>query len=441
MNIRTPKRYRRPPRRSVFPLRTFFLLLFTGAVIFGASRVMEQQDVIQAQVGEIAQALTENLNEQMATLSAPPPTPTQDPRQNLIAGDNAWQVGNTTEAVRSYQVSLGAIPNNVGIHNRVALGLLLAGSTEQAVDASQRAIMADPFSSDAWAIRGWALASNGDIAGGLSAALHATTLDPDNARARVYLARVLYIDEQYARAREIVDAVLNDDPDNAEALWVRGLIRETGFFEFAGALNDFRAAYDIAMGELPGVAATVAVDIARIQLRPPDPNYQGAIDILQAARQMNAENTLVLFWLGRIYYSDLGDPAQAIPYLQQCVDYNPTSFNCFYLLGRAQRNLNQNAAALQSLEEATRLNSPNPRHWWWVANLYYEQGNCARASEFLRRGAELITENTPADLIDAYDFLLNNCGVSIPRFGLQQPTPTPELELPPDEPTPNPDGA
>ncbi|XWX03107.1 tetratricopeptide repeat protein [Aggregatilineales bacterium SYSU G02658] len=439
MNIRTPKRYRRTPRRSIFPVRTFLLLLFTVGVVFGASRVMEQRDTIQAQVGEVAQSLTENLNEQIATLNAPPPTATQDPRQNLIAGDNAWQVGNTTEAVRSYQVSLGAIPNNVGIHNRVALGLMLAGSIEQAVEASQRAIMADPFNSDAWAIRGWALASSGDVAAGMSAAMHATTLDPQNVRARIYLARVLYVDEQYTRARSLIDEVLNDDPDNAEALWVRGLIRETGFFEFAGALADFRAAYDIAMSELPGLASTIAVDLARIQLRPPDPNYQGAIDILQSARQMNAENTLVLFWLGRIYYSDLGDPAQAIPYLQQCVDYNPSSYNCFYLLGRAQRNVNQNAAALQSLEEATRLNSPNPRHWWWAANLYYEQGNCARASEFLRRGAELITENTPADLIDAYDFLLNTCGVSIPRLGLQQPTPEPAPPL--DETTPEPDGA
>ena len=439
MNIRTPKRYRRPPRRSIFPMRTFVLLLLTVGTMLGASRLMEQQEVIQSQVSEIAQVLTESLSEQVATLSAPPPTPTQDPRQNLIAGDNAWQVGNTTEAVRSYQVSLGAIPNNVGVHNRVAMGLMLAGSVEQAVEASQRAVMADPFNSDAWAVRAWALASSGDISAGLSAALHAVALDRDSLRARVYLARVLYLDEQYARARALVDEVLAADPDNAEALWVRGLVREAGFFEFAGALEDFRAAYEVAMVEMPGLAATVAVDLARIQLRPPDPNYQAAIDILQAARQMNAENTLVLFWLGRIYYSDLGDPAQAIPHLQQCVDYNPNSYNCFYLLGRAQRSLNQNAAALQSLEEATRLNSPNPRHWWWVANLYYEQGNCARASEFLRRGAALITEATPQELIDAYDFLLSTCGVSVPRLG--QPQPTAEAEPLPEESTPSPDGA
>lgn len=169
---------------------------------------------------------------------------------------------------------MGAIPNNVGIHNRVALGLMLAGNIEQAVEASQRAIMADPFSSDAWAIRGWALASSGDVAAGMSAAMHATTLDPQNVRARIYLARVLYVDEQYTRARSLIDEVLADDPDNAEALWVRGLIRETGFFEFAGALDDFRAAYDIAMSELPGLSSTIAVDLARIQLRPPDPNYQ-----------------------------------------------------------------------------------------------------------------------------------------------------------------------
>lgn len=77
MNIRTPKRYRRIPRRSIFPVRTFLLLLVTVGVVFGASRVMEQRDTIQAQVGEVAQSLTENLSEQIATLNAPPPTATQ----------------------------------------------------------------------------------------------------------------------------------------------------------------------------------------------------------------------------------------------------------------------------------------------------------------------------------------------------------------------------
>lgn len=426
MNIRTPKRYRGVQRRSIIPWRRLFVWALLGLALYGVAQVLNNRETVQQEVNRVVVEIGDTLSDQMATLSAPPPTPTQDPAQNLIAGDNAWVAGNTTEAVRSYLQSLDSIPNNVGIHNRVVVGMLASGSTSEALEYAEAAVLADPYSSDAWAVKAWAQAVNGDVRAAIASALHARQLDPNNPRAQLYLARALFEDGQYSRAAQIATDLINADPDNFEAYWIRGIVRELGLFEFEAAAQDYQTAYDMAMADMPAMAGAIAVDMSRIQLRGDTPNYQAALETLERAREMNAENTLVLYELGRIYFSGLGDPAQAQTYLQQCVDYNPSSYNCYYLLGRAQLQLQQVAAATLSLEEATRLGTPFARHWWWAANVHFLQADCATAGEYLRKGYELVNSNTPQDLVDAYDYLANTCGINIGRPLQATPEATPE---------------
>lgn len=427
MNIRTPKKYRRVQRRSIFPMRRFLFLVVVVAVVFVGIQLLNNRVVLQQQVEQVMLTAGENLGQQMSTLNAPPPTATSDPAQFLISGDNAWAVGNTSEAVRNYQTSLGSIPNNVAIHNRVAMGLILSGNTQEAVEYASKAVLADPYSSDAWAIQSWAQSNNGDVTAAIASALHATTLDPTNVRAMVNLARALIADGQYARARTVIDEALTLDPNDYEAYWVRGIITAESAFDFVSALEDYQTAYDLAMQSLPGMAGVIAVDIASVELREPA-DTDAAIAILEQAREMNAENSLVLLWLGYVYYSEIGDPAQALPYLQQCVDYNPTSIRCHYLLGRSQLRLDQVSAATFSLEEATRLGSVDPYHWWWAGNVHFVQGDCNEAAEYIRTGYDFIDLNDPAntDIIESYNYLISSCGLNI-GVPLVTPEPTPEV--------------
>lgn len=427
MNIRTPKRYRKVQRRSIFPMKRFLFLIFVVGVVFAGIQIMNNRVVLQQQVEQVMLTASENIGQQMSTISAPPPTSTSDPAQFLIAGDNAWAVGNTSEAVRNYQTSLGSIPNNVNIHNRVAMGLILSGNTQEAVEYAGKAVMADPYSSDAWAIQAWAQSNNGDETQAIASALHATNLDPTNVRALVNFARALRADGQYSRAETVIEEALTLDPNDYEAYWVRGIITAESDFDFVTALADYQTAYDLALQSLPGMTGLIAVDIADIELRDP-PDTDAAIAILEKARGMNAENAEVLYWLGSIYYSRIGDPTQALPYLQQCVDYNPTSFRCYYLLGRSQLRLDQVSAATFSLEEATRLGSLNAYHWWWAANVHFTQGNCNKAADYLRTGYNYI-DPTDADIMDSYNYLISSCGLDI---GIPIPTPEATPEVTPD---------
>jgi tetratricopeptide (TPR) repeat protein len=428
MQIRTPRKYRGRQRRGVIPWRRLLMLMMIIGIIYAGYQIVQNQAALQQRAETIMLSLSDTVGDQMATLNAPPPTLTPDPAQNLVAGDNAWAMGNTSEAVRSYMLSINAVPNNVNVHNRVTMGLLASGNTQEALDYAQNAVTADPYSADAWVLLSWAQSDNGDVGSAIASAIHAKTLAPQQSRVLAFLARAYLADEQVARAQNVVEEAITLDPDAYEGYWVRGQINEQGLFDFVSAADDYRTAYEIALTSQPTMAGVVAVDIALIQRRNQD--FDGAIATLEQARELNAENTLALFWLGVVYFSDKGDPNQSQTYLQQCVDYNPNSYNCSYFLGRTQFALDQVGAATESFNRATELDSPFPRHWWWTANAYFAQGNCTKAGEYLRKGYDLIDDSTPQDLRDAYDYLISSCGFTIGRPTVV--TPTPEITADPN---------
>lgn len=404
------KHRRIPTRRSVFPWgRIFGILILMGLIGVGVW-LYQNRAQFQGVVLSVAERIQRDVESQAATLSAPPPTPTRDPTRFLVDGDNFWALGSAAEAVQSYLQVLPSLPNDVNAHYRVTLGLLSLGQPREALPYAEKTVTANPYSSDAWAIRAWALTDNRQAGQAIASALRARELNPENLQADIQLARAYFAQGQTNRARTAIDNVISKDPDSAEGYWVRGQIREEGLFEFVGALEDYRTAYDIAQGEQPVLASLIAVDIAQMEIR--NQNYTAAIRTLDQVLQVNPENTLALYWMGLTYFSYQGDPNQAASYLQRCVDVTDTSYDCYYLLGRAQFALNDYTQAASSFQRAIDLGTPFARHYWWAANAQFALGDCARAGNFLRDGVTRL-DGAPADLIDAYEYLVNTCQLTI----------------------------
>lgn len=405
MYLRTPKRYsQRAQRRGWISLRWLWLWILTPVVIWAGVSIYNNRDQYTPSVQNAVDGLVNSAQSGLATASAPTALPTQDPAERIVLADSAWSRGAIEEALSIYQDVLDSAPNNVTVHYRTALGLVMDGRIQEGIEAAEQAVTANPFSSDAWAIRAMALDWNGQPQLAIASALQAIELDPENARAHAFLAEAYFDANQPDRALETVNKALELDPDSFEALRIRGMIVLNSQFDFASAKEDYDAAFSIAPN-LPYLAIDLAQAYAALQ------DYDSATAILKDIVDLNPQNLNALYWLGFYYYSAYGDPNQASEYLTRCLDADPNNMNCNYYLGRVQIGLSDFTAASQSFETAVRAGSTIPTHFWWAGRAQVNLGNCPGAVQFLQTGYELAKQNTPeSSIITDFEDLLRDCG-------------------------------
>ena len=332
MQIRTPKKYQGVQRRSIISCRrlTFYLLII--ALIFIGIGVVLNREVFSPVVQEALYEVISQIEDRAATMSVPEPTPTVDSMNQLIEADNYWRGGALGAATDLYKEIAPSLPNSVEIFRRIALGLINGSRYAEAAAFAERAINADPFNAEGWAIYAWALDWERRATEALASALHALELDPENSRAQAYLAEIYLSLDQAERGEALVEELLEKDPESAEAYRARGIIRQEYRYDFDGARQDFQTAYSMADN-----MNLFAVDIAILEsnLR----NYEIALDYLNDVLESNPGNEAALLLIGKGHWGAYGNPAQAQRYLQDCVDFNPDNLDCHFWLGYMQNKL------------------------------------------------------------------------------------------------------
>lgn len=424
MQIRTPKRYQRTVRRSVFPCRRIMLWFIGFVLIAIGAGIYQNRGMFQPIVDEIVSNTVDQMEERVSTLTAPTLTPTPDPTNQLAQADAFWEQGALEQAVAVYQDIVDAVPNDVQVHYRITFGLIVEGQYEEALEFGETTVTANPFSSDAWAIRGWALDWNGRAGEAIASTLHALELDPQNARAMAFLSEAYFSAGQTQRALTTAEQALEIDADSPEAYRARGLATWYGLFDIETALVDFRIGYDIARDTAPATMIFLANDISDIEYS--RQNYDEAIAILEGVLEVNPQNTQALFRMGRVYYSGLGDPSQAAGFLARCIDFNPQSISCHYLLGRTQETLENTTAAADSFERAIELGSTSAQHYYWAGWTQIQLGNCNRALTYLEPGREIALEADDSQLVSDIETVIEICE---PSANFSDP-PTPSAPLP-----------
>lgn len=396
MQIRTPKKYQGVQRRSVIGCRRLSFYLLMLALIAAGVGALLNQATLAPIVQKAVFDFIGRLEDTAATMTVPEPTPTTDRRNSLVEANNYWLSGALDEATDIYLEVAQTMPNSVEVFRRVAIGLINASRFDEAVTYGERAINADPFDADAWAIYAWALDWDKRATDALGYALHALELEPENSRAGAYLAEVYNSLDQPERAELLLEDLLEADPNSAEAIRARGLIRWNRN-DFAGALDDFKTAYRLAAN-----MNLIAIDIAIIEKDLG--NIETAKEFLQQVIDADPYNPHALFRLGEIAVSFEGNPAQALRHLQDCVDVNPDYLHCYFMLGRAQERLGSIEDAADSFEKAIELGSLNPQHYFWAGFSQIQLGNCSRALAYLEPGLRLAlattTQRFAADIED-----------------------------------------
>lgn len=401
MQIRTPKKYQGAQRRSIIGCRRLAFYLLTLALIATGIGVLLNRETLAPIAQSAVYDFIAQLEDTAATMTVPEPTPTIDPRNSLVEANNYWLGGSLDEATTLYADIAESMPNTVEVFRRIVLGLINESRYDEAVDYGQRAINADPFDAEAWAIYAWALDWDNRATEALAKALHALELDPANSRASAFLAEIYSSLGQAERAALLVEDLLEGDPNSVEGIRARGLLKWNRN-DFAGALEDFRTAYALADN-----MSFIAVDIAIIEKDLG--NYETAREFLQQVVDADPYNPHALFRLGEIAVSFEGNPAQAMRHLQDCVDLNPSYLYCHFMLGRAQERLGSIEDAAASFEMAIELGSDNPQHYYWAGYAQILLGNCARAMAFLEPGLRLARSSSPPQFAADIEAIIPDC--------------------------------
>lgn len=415
MYIRTPKKYRGPQRRSIFPWRRIWVVLLMIGVIAGGIWVYRNRATIQPQVMRIAATAAVEMQGGISTLQAPPPTATADPAANLTQGNNAWSVGNVGEAIGFYTQIVDALPNDADLYYRVTLGTLTNGDERDALAYAERTITADPFSAYGWAARALALVENNRDQEAITSALQALDLDDENVTAMAFLALAYFGVDQDQTAFTWAERAINQDPDRFEGYYARGLIYENSLAYLNPDLAeaDYRAAYDLALSQNPALLGDIAVGIARLQERVAFTNgtsdFTAAIATLEEVLQINPTNTSVLFRLGEIEYAGRGDFSRALNYYQSCLDIDQENTACVYRAGRAHNALGNSVEALELFSRLVdELGSTDAYHYYWAGQMQFALGDCALAADYWRQGYQYALTGPDANdsvIVPSYEAL------------------------------------
>lgn len=438
MYIKTPKRYRGVQRRNKFGCARMFLWLLLVGILAGAWLVNENMATIRPQVEEVVQTVVHDVEVMAATLQAPPPTPTTDPMRNIAQGDDAWQRGSVGEALASYLPALAARPNDVDLYSRVTLGLVAQGDLDTALAYAEDTVTADPLNAEAWATQAFALAWAGQSEQAIASALQALDMNPESGRAMAFLAYAYLGTEQYQVASNRADQAVALAPDRYEVYWMRGIVRETGLFDFVGAMTDYEQAYALAEAQNPAAAGIIAVDIALIDALRFD-DIDGGVATLENVLVQQPDNTTALYWLSYVQFTLRGDYGESLQVAERCVTIDPEAYNCLYYLGRSHERLGDQVTALDAFERAIAAGTPSSRTYWWAANMEIALGSCEEAADYLITGYKMVQPgDLPAadegseTLISDFNYLLGLCPVREITPNLPTPTPSSEATAEPE---------
>lgn len=425
MYLKTPKRYRvgHKPKRHLFSMRWLWLWILTPIIVFLGWQVYERREEFGPPVRSFVDSVVSNAQSSLSTVTAPTPEPTVDPAQRIGQANDAWSAGAIEEALQQYETVLENAPNDVNIHYRVTFGMIMEGRNEDALEMAERTVTANPFSSDAWAIRALALDRNDRPAEAIASALQALSIDPNNARALAFMAEAYLDANRPELAQETVTRALDLDPDSFEAHYVNGLILFSQFF-WIEAQAAFQTALDIAPN-LP----YIAIDLAWVELSLE--NYERARELVQGVLERNPQNLDALFMMSYLSSYAFGERPQAMDYIDRCLQVDPENRACLSFKGSLQTLDGDTQGAVSTYQQLIRTETSNPQHYLAAARSYLAVGQCDAAVTTLEDGyaLEQETEAPDTELLATMESLMMQCGADISPVYSVDPEATTEAGL------------
>jgi tetratricopeptide (TPR) repeat protein len=320
----------RRTRRSN-PFRVILLLVLVGAAIYA-------NEVIVPSTGP---------------LFVPTSTPTRSPESFVTDAQALEGEGKYTQAIKAYNQAVIVDPRNINTYISLARLQVYTGDYPNAVTNTENALLLNPNSAVANALRGWALGFQGDYVQGEAACRKAIGLDANNPAAYAYLAEVL--------------VQMNDSG-----------LGEVGTLD--KAIDASRTAERLAPNSLEGHRAR-AVVLEATQ------NNEEAVNEFAAAVAINKFIPDLHLSLGRNLRA-LGQDAKAIDEFNQAIPLAPADPLPKTYISRTYAKLGQWAKAIQYAQQALKDSPTDPYLWANLGVMYYHNAALADAIPNLRMAVQ-----------------------------------------------------
>lgn len=319
-------------------------------------------------------------NAQKVLKSAPNHVPTM-----LLAGAIEFNLGATEQAQQHLRKVLEATPNNVYARKLLAQTQLKSAQPQDAAATLAPALQHPPQDAQLLALAGesymaardygkasgyfeqaaaiapkeavvrtslgLARLKQGERDKGLSELQLATELDPKSARAGFALVQAQLAAKQYDKALAAVDALLKQQPDNAEVHNLKGGV--------CAAKGDFacaRAGFEKALALQPNYFAAV-VNLAELDMHDKQPDAARAR--FTAFLDQQPKNFGAMAALAELAMLQ-GKPDEATGWLEKAVAANPDSLAATLRLGKQYMRIHQPRKALVLARKAQTANPDNP---------------------------------------------------------------------------------
>jgi tetratricopeptide (TPR) repeat protein len=404
---------RGPVRRSD-PFRVVFYLAVIAAGVWIITHPEIVTNRIQAEIDENAPAIVLG--------STAVPTQETDYAAEAKLAEGA---GLLEDAIEAYHQAGAASPNTVEYPFEEARLLIYLSALQygeqhdetlvDALDAANRAILADPADARGYAILGKVKDWQGKPESGINDIQRALEIHPDLAVAHSYMAEVLIDLDRWDEAQNTAGRAMQLDPNSADVRRDFGYVMES-LGDYATAQTHYEAALQLAPNN-----PALKMSLGRIYRV--NGLFDQALDEFFAVQTLYPQNALIPYELGRTYETYIGDPVSAIESYDAASQLDSKYPSPLIRLGTLYFGQANYADAITTFEKVIELGiEDNVDVLYQLGLSYANTGECAKAIPMLNQARTLAEEDER--IVDLVNSGFETCSQPTPTSG-PSPSATP----------------
>lgn len=314
-------------------------------------------------------------------------------------GDLEIELQTYDAAIAHLRAALALAPSDIESRNGLAVAYQAKGDLDDALVQIARVLVRDPKSALAYYTRAKIYSDRNQDAGALQAAMKVVELQPQNARGRLLLGKILLrapqgeaTDESKERCRRAIatlEPLLEMSAEDSETLFL--LSRA---YECAGATEQAQktlAAFEVSSKndretkENQTQAKHLVQQANELALKN---DFAGSLDLLQQAIAKDATYGAAYSQLAKLYYS-AGDIDKASESIVQALERDPYQPDFLYVEGKIFEKQGRLDEALAAFERTTIVNPKESDAYFEMGAIYEQLGDKEHALAAYKKAVAL----------------------------------------------------